>query len=351
MDHEVIFYIGTYSERGSKGIYIGRFDLDTGALRIAGHAGGIRNPSFLTVDAAGTFLYAVSETLAFEGAFGGGLYAFRIDGNALHPVNAVPTHGSDPCYAVLSPDGRFVLVSNYSSGSVASFAVREDGGVSEAVSLVQHEGASGVNPARQEGPHAHCIVPDATGRYALAADLGQDQVRIYRLDEQGGLHPGDQPAVDLAPGAGPRHIVFHPDGVRAFVINELGSTVTAWDWDAARGRLTETQTVSTLPEGFAEHNDSADLHVHPNGRFLYGSNRGHDSIVAFEIAPEGLRVVQHIHTGGHWPRNFCLYDRFLLVANRRTDRLVVFEIDEVSGRLSVTGEELAIPSPACMSFV
>ncbi len=343
------FYAGTYSERGSKGIYIGRFDAHTGAMRIAGHAGGIRNPSFLTVDAAGEFLYAVSETLEFEGAFGGGLHAFRIDENDLHPVNAVPTQGSDPCYAALAPDGRFVLVSNYTSGSVASFAVRNDGGVSEAVSFVQHEGASGVNPVRQEGPHAHCIVPDATGRYAVVADLGQDRVRIYRLDERGGLHPGDQAFVDLAPGAGPRHFVFHPDGARAFVINELGSTVTAFDWDAAQGRLTETQTISTLPEGFVEHNDSADLHVHPNGRFLYGSNRGHDSIAAFEIASDGLRPVQHIHTGGHWPRNFCLNDRFLLVANRRTDRIAVFEIDDATGRLSATEQGLDIPSPACIS--
>ena len=350
MDTEVIFYAGTYSERGSKGIYIVRLDLHTGAMRIAGHAGGIRNPSFLAADAAGKHLYAVSETLEFEGEPGGGLHAFAIDGDALRPIHATPTRGADPCYVALSPDGRFVLVSNYTSGSIASFAVREDGGVSEAVSFAQHEGASGVNPVRQEGPHAHCIVPDATGRYAIAADLGQDALRIYRLDERGGLHPGDPPSVDLAPGAGPRHVIFHPDGDRLFAINELGSTVTAFDWDAARGRLAETQTISTLPEGFAGRNDSADLHAHPNGRFLYGSNRGHDSIVVFEIAPDGLRPAQHIHTGGHWPRNFCLYDRFLLVANRRTDRVVVFEIDEATGRLSATGKGLDIPSPACICF-
>lgn len=350
MDDRMTFYAGTYSERGSKGIYIGRFDPLSGAMRITGHAGGIRNPSFLAADAAGQFLYAVSETLEFEGAFGGGLHAFRIDGNDLHPVNAVPTQGADPCYVALTPDGRFALVSNYTSGSVASFAVRQDGGVSEAVSLVQHEGASGVNPARQEGPHAHCIVPDRAGRYAVVADLGQDRVRIYRLDERGGLHPGDPAFVDLAPGAGPRHFVFHPDGARAFAINELGSTVTAFDWDAARGRLAETQTISTLPEGFAEQSDSADLHAHPNGRFLYGSNRGHDSIVAFEIGPQGLRAVQHMPVGGRWPRNFCLHDRFLLVGNRHTDRIVVFEIDETTGRLSATDAGLDIPSPACIYF-
>ena len=345
----VTFYVGTYSERGSKGIYTGQFDPQTGSMQITGHAGGMQNPSFLTLDASGKFLYAVSETIEFEGVFGGGLHAFGID-EGLYPINAVPTHGSDSCYVALTPDGRFVLVSNYSSGSLAVFAVREDGGVSEAVTFVQHEGASGVNPARQEGPHAHCIVPDAAGRYALVADLGQDRVLVYRLDEEGGLHPADQPPVDLAPGAGPRHFVFHPDGARAFVINELGSTVTAFDWDAAQGRLTETQTITTLPEDFVERNDSADLHVHPNGRFLYGSNRGHDSIAVFEIAPDGLRPVQHIHTGGHWPRNFCIYDRFLLVANRHTDRIAVFEIDEATGRLSATGQGLDIPSPVCICF-
>ncbi len=343
------FYAGTYSERGSKGIYAGQFDLQTGAMQITGHAGGMQNPSFLTLDASGKFLYAVSETREFEGVFGGGLHAFGID-NGLHPINATPTHGTDPCYVALTPDGRFVLVSNYSSGSLAVFAVREDGGVSEAVSFVQHEGASGVNPARQEGPHAHCIVPDAAGRYAVVADLGQDRVLVYRLDEEGGLHLVDQPPIDLAPGAGPRHFVFHPDGARAFVINELGSTVTAFDWDAAQGRLTETQTITTLPENFVERNDSADLHVHPNGRFLYGSNRGHDSIAVFEIVPDGLRPVQHIHTGGHWPRNFCIHDRFLLVANRHTDRIAVFGIDEATGKLSATGQGLDIPSPVCICF-
>ena len=349
MDTGVTFYAGTYSERGSKGIYTGQFDLQTGAMQITGHVGGMQNPSFLTLDASRKFLYAVSETHEFEGVFGGGLHAFGVD-NGLHPINAVPTHGSDPCYVALTPDGRFVLVSNYSSGSLAVFAVRADGGVSEALAFVQHEGASGVNPARQEGPHAHCIVPDATGRYAVVADLGQDRVLAYRLGEDGGLHPADQPAVDLAPGAGPRHFVFHPDGVRAFVINELGSTVTAFDWDAAQGRLTETQTITTLPEDFLDRNDSADLHVHPNGRFLYGSNRGHDSIAVFEIASDGLQPVQHIHTGGHWPRNFCIHDRSLLAANRHTDRIAVFEIDEATGRLSATGQGLDIPSPVCICF-
>lgn len=349
MDTGVTFYVGTYSERGSKGIYTGQFDLQSGTLRITGHVGGIQNSSFLTLDASGKFLYAVSETLEFEGVFGGGLHAFGID-NGLHPINAVPTHGTDPCYVALTPDGRFVLVSNYSSGSLAVFAVREDGGVSEAVAFVQHEGASGVNPARQEGPHAHCIVPDATGRYAIVADLGQDRVLAYRLGENGGLHPADQPAVDLAPGAGPRHFSFHPDGARAFVINELGSTVTAFDWDAAQGRLTEIQTITTLPKDFVDRNDSADLHVHPNGRFLYGSNRGHDSIAVFEIASDELRPVQHIHTGGHWPRNFCIHDRFLLVANRHTDHIAVFEIDEATGRLSATGQGLDMPSPVCICF-
>ncbi len=349
MDRGVTFYVGTYSERGSKGIYTGQFDLQSGAMRITGHVGGIQNSSFLTLDASGKFLYAVSETLEFEGVFGGGLHAFGVD-NGLHPINAVPTHGTDPCYVAFTPDGRFVLVSNYTSGSLAVFAVREDGGVSEAVAFVQHEGASGVNPARQEGPHAHCIVPDATGRYAVVADLGQDRVLVYRLGEDGGLHPADRPTVDLAPGAGPRHFVFHPGGTRAFVINELGSTVTAFDWDAAQGRLTETQTITTLPEDFVARNDSADLHVHPNGRFLYGSNRGHDSIAVFEIASDGLRPVQHIHTGGHWPRNFCIHDRFLLVANRHTDHIAVFEIDEVTGKLSATGQGLDMPSPVCICF-
>ena len=351
-----VFYVGTYTDGDSEGIYRCRFDAETGAVEVLGATGGIENPSFLAIDPSGRYLYATSETSEFSGEPGGGVYAYAIAPTSgdLRPINAQSSRGGGPCYVTTTPQGGHVLVANYGGGNVAVLRVGEEGGLHAASDVVQHEGSS-VNPSRQAGPHAHCVVLDADARYAFAVDLGLDQVLIYRLEDDGTLHPADPPWVELEPGAGPRHLAFHPDGTRAYVINELNSTVTAFSYDAERGKLTETQTITTLPDDASGENYPADVHVHPNGRYLYGSNRGHDSIVVYAIEPDSgkLSLVQHEPTGGKWPRNFGIHPsgRYLLAANQNSNTLNVFAIDEGSGRLAPTGHSLDIPSPVCVRFL
>ncbi len=343
-------YIGTYTNGDSEGIYRCRMNAESGALEIVATTGGIENPSFLALDPRGRFLYAASETGEFEGEPGGGVYAYSIDEGSgdLQELNATSSRGGAPCYVSVPPQGGHVLVANYSGGNVALLPIRSDGSLSEAADVVQHEG-SGANEQRQQAPHAHCIVPDALGEHVVAADLGIDRVLVYRL-EGDALTPADYAGVK--PGAGPRHFTFHPSGRRAYVINELDSTITAFEYD--RGTLEETQTIGTLPDDFDGDNYPADIHVSGDGRFLYGSNRGHDSIAVFSIDPESgdLSTVQHESVGGEWPRNFAIdpTGAFLLVANQNTNNVVVFSIDSESGRITPTGSDLEIPSPVCVRF-
>ncbi len=344
-------FVGTYTDGDSEGIYRCGMNPESGALEILGTTGGIENPSFLALGPSRRHLYSVGETGEFEGSPGGGVFAFSIDSETqeLTRLNAQSSHGGGPCYVTVTPQGRHVLVANYSGGNVAVLPVRDDGVLEEASDVAQHEGSS-VNEQRQQSPHAHCIVTDPSGTHALAADLGIDQVVVYRL-EDGTLTPAGHASVK--PGAGPRHFTFHPDGRRAYVINELDSTVTAFTY--GEGTLTETETVGTLPEGFEGDNYPADIHVSADGRFVYGSNRGHDSIVVFSIDPENgaLTPLQHQSTGGEWPRNFSLdpSGRFLLVANQRTNDVVVFSRDADTGMLSETGQVLHMPSPVCIRFL
>jgi 6-phosphogluconolactonase len=250
--------------------------------------------------------------------------------------------------------GRFVLVANYSGGNVAVLPIRNDGSLGEATDLKQYQGSS-INVERQEGPHAHCIVLDPANRFAYGCDLGTDKVMIYRFDaRRGKLIPGRTPWVQLKPGAGPRHITFRPDGKYAYVINELHATVTAFAHDRERGTLKEVQTIQTLPADFTGENTSADIHVSPDGRFLYCSNRGHDSIAAFQIDPRNgkLIFVAHLSSGGKAPRNFAIdpTGAFVLVANQKSDNIVSFRRDAKTGRLSATGHIAEVPSPVCLKF-
>lgn len=343
-------YIGTYTRDDSEGIYRCTFDDETGALEVRGVTGLIENPSFLAAHPSGRYLYAVSETTEFEGQPGGGIYAYAVNREGrLAPLNRQPSQGGAPCYVSVTPDGNYVLVANYLGGNVALFPVEADGRLDEASDVAQHEG-SGPNESRQDGPHAHCVVVGPSGDRAFAADLGIDRVVGYRIDA-GELVPAGTASV--APGAGPRHVTFHPDGRRAYVINELDSTITTFSY--ADGTLQTGQTVGTLPDGFDGANTTADIHVSADGRFLYGSNRGHDSIVVFSIHPENgtLSYVQHVSTGGRTPRNFALdpTGRYLLAANQNSDTVVVFSIDVGSGRLTRTGQVLHVPSPVCVRFL
>ncbi len=351
---DLLLYVGTYTRGKSEGIYVYRMSLASGELKHAATVKGISNPSFLAIDPARKFLYAVNESSQFAGRKGGGLTAFAIDQKTgdLRKLNEQPSPGV-PCHVSIHPSGKFVLAANYGGGNVVIYPVNADGGLGEASDVAQHTG-KGADPKRQDGPHAHCIMLDAAGRYAFAPDLGIDRVMVYKVDAKNGKFIPNGFAA-TKPGAGPRHFDFHPTGKFAYVINELDSTMVAFAYDKAKGELKESQTVSTLPADFKGTSYCADVHVHPSGKFVYGSNRGHDSIVAFAIdqATGKLTLIGHESTGGKWPRNFGIdpTGAFLLAANQNTDNVVAFRIDQTTGKLTATGQATEIPTPVCLKFI
>lgn len=351
-------YIGTYTRGKSKGIY--RFELNsrTGKLTPAGVTSGVENPSFLAIHPNGKYLYSANETARFRGRKTGSVAAFRIDPKtgALAKLNERSSGGGGPCHLVVDPQGKNVLVANYGGGSVAVLPLEKDGRLEKASSFVQHTGSS-VNPRRQKGPHAHSINVDRGNRFAVAADLGLDKLLVYKFDAGKGTLTANEPAfVATAPGAGPRHFAFHPNGQNAYVINELKLTVTAFDYDPQHGTLTPKQTISTLPKGYKGTGlSTAEVQVHPSGKFLYGSNRGHNSIAVFRIDQKSgrLAAVEHQPTGGKTPRNFGIdpSGRFLLAANQSSDSVVVFRIDQTTGALTPTGHKVEVPTPVCVKFL
>jgi len=352
-----LIYVGTYTEGESKGIYAYRFDAETGQSASLGLAAATTNPSFLVIHPNRRFLYAVNEVANYEGKPSGGVSAFVIDQQTskLTLANEVASLGADPCYVSLDNTGKYVLVANYTGGSVAVFPVMEDGGLGKASAFVQHSGSS-VNPRRQEGPHAHWISMSPDNRFAIAADLGLDQLIVYPFDAPAGtLAPNHRQWVKLVPGAGPRHIVFHPSGKFVYEISELYSTIAGFSYDAAKGSLHELQTVSTLPKDFGGYNDAAEVQVHPTGKFLYASNRGHDSIAVFTInaATGALTPVEYVPTQGKTPRNFAIdpTGSYLFAANQDSNNIVIFRIDPQTGRLTPTGQVLEVPSPVSVTFM
>jgi 6-phosphogluconolactonase len=353
---ELILYVGTYTRGKSEGIYIYRMNLTSGELKPVSITRGIANPSYLAIDANRKYLYSVNEVNQFSGRPTGAVTAFSIDQRTgeLRELNRQPSQGTSPCYITVDPSGKFALVANYSSGSLAVLPIKSDGSLGESADVVQHQG-SGKDPRRQEGPHAHCIVLDRSGKYAFAADLGIDRIMIYRFDaKMGKLTSNSPPFAQTKPGAGPRHFVIHPGGKFAYVINELDSSLTAFAYDNSKGVLKEVQTVSTLPEGYQGNNSCADVHVHPSGRFLYGSNRGHDSIVAFTIDDRSgkLSYLAHESTQGKTPRNFVIdpTGAFLLAANQNSDTVMTFRI-EPTGKLKPAGPVTEVPTPVCLKFI
>lgn len=348
-------YVGTYTggKTPSEGIYLLEFDSATGALESKGVAGKVASPSFLAIHPSRKLLYAVSEM----GKPSGGVTAFAIDEatGKLTQLNQESSAGHGPCHLVVDATGKNVLVANYSSGSVAVLPINADGSLRPASSIIQHKG-KGTNPSRQEGPHAHSINLDSANRFAFAADLGLDKVFIYAFDPAAGsLVPNASPFGKVAPGSGPRHFAFHPDGKTAYVINEMGNTVTTFDYDPGAGSLTEIQTVSTLPADYKGGGDTAEVQVHPSGKFLYGSNRGHDSIAVFAIDPKSgkLEFLEAEPTQGKNPRNFAIdpTGTFLLAENQDSDSIVVFRIDPATGKLSPTGTKVTIPMPVCIKMI
>lgn len=354
---EFFVFFGTYTNTGkSKGIYVSRLDTAAGKLTEPALAGEVVNPSFLALHPNGRFLYSVSEIANFQGGKAGAVSAFAIDKatGQLTFLNASETRGAGPCHLTVDKTGRAVIAANYGSGSVVVLPLEEDGRVKPASSFVQHSGSS-LNPKRQSGPHAHSVNLSADNRFAIVADLGLDQVLVYKLDAaKGTIEPNQPPFFAVAPGSGPRHFAFHPNGRYGYVINELASTVTAMSWDAARGVFRELGTVSTLPKGFTGDSTTAEVQVHPSGRFLYGSNRGHNSIAAFAIGPKGaLKPAGHTPSGGEIPRNFGIdpTGQFLIAANQKTDSVVLFRIDQKNGALTPTGARFELGAPVCVRFL
>ncbi len=353
---KLLLYVGTYTRTESEGIY--HFEMDPSSGRLTGGTvvAKTANPSFLAIHPDLHTLYAVNEVGEFNGTSGGAVSAYHIDAESgdLTFLNQQPTHGAAPCYVSVDAGGQAVLVANYSGGNVAVYTVQADGSLSAPTDRVQHEG-TGPNPQRQEQAHAHSINVTPDNRCALVADLGMDKVMIYDLDAaQGKITPHDPPFAQAPAGAGPRHFVFHPSGRFFYVINEMGSSVTAFTFDADTVNFTPIQTISTLPEGWDGESTCADIHIAPSGRFLYGSNRGHDSIAIFSIDDHNgtLNVVGYESTRGRTPRNFAIdpTGTFLLAANQGTNNVVVFSIDRASGALEFTGIEANVPLPVCLQF-
>lgn len=350
-----LLYVGTYTDAGRRdGIHLVSMDAASGALRHVAAVYAGPNPSFLTVRPGGRTLVAVNEVNDMAGKATGSLRSFAIGADGgITPINEQSSEGAAPCYVALDRTGQVAMVANYLGGTLALLGVNERGALSKASHVVQHVG-TGKIAARQERAHAHCIIPHPSNRFALAADLGIDRVLVYRLDVQGGslTHVQASDAV-LAPGTGPRHLAFHPSLPIVYVSGELNSTVSVLRCDPDTAALSVVQTLTTVPVGFTGENYPADLHAAPDGRALYVSNRGQNSIAVFGISAAGMLSFQHsISTGGDWPRNFALdpTGRWLLVANQRSGSIVVLARDGESGRLTSTSQRIELPSPACLRF-
>lgn len=348
-------YFGTYTGEKSKGIYASRFNTDTGKISAPELVAETPSPSFLAVHPTHQYLYAVNETDDFGGKKSGATAAFKLDATTgkLTLLNQQPSSGGWPCHIILDQAGKHVLVANYGGGSVTTYPVKADGSLGETAAFIQHHGKS-VNAQRQEAPHAHGIYLDAANRFAYVPDLGLDQVVVYKYDAATGGLQAHEPA-KLSPGAGPRHFAFHPSERYAYVINELTSTMSVFVSDVTKGTLTEIQTLSTLPADFKGNTSTAEVFVHPSGKFLYGSNRGHNSIVVYAIdqASGKLSLLEHVSTEGKIPRNFGIdpTGKWLLAANQESDTVVVFSIDQQSGKLKATGQAISVGEPVCVTFV
>ncbi|HTU93581.1 MAG TPA: lactonase family protein [Gemmataceae bacterium] len=352
-------YIGTYTggKSKSKGIYRCEFDSATGKLSEPILAAEITNPSFLAIHPSNRYLYAVGEMGQFEGKPSGVVTAFSIDpaSGELKQLNQKPSGGAGPCHVVVDRQGKNVLLANYSGGSAAVLRIEDDGRLGSRTGFAQHSG-KGADPGRQEGPHAHSINLDAANRFAFVADLGLDKVLVYRFDaDKGTLEKNEPPSVKMVPKSGPRHFAFHPSGRYAYVINELANTVTAMTYDAEKGTLKSIQTISTLPEGYKEPTWTAEVQVHPSGKFLYGSNRGHNSIAIFTIDEKTgqLTAAGHQAEGIKTPRNFGIdpSGKFVLIANQDGDSVLVFRVDDQNGALQATGTKIEAGKPVCVKFL
>lgn len=348
-------YLGSYARGPEQGITLCELDRSTGKLEKIKVFGGHVNPSFLEIHPSKKFLYAVNEIGSYEGEKAGSVTAFAIDPKTgdLKELNRLSTRGGAPCHVSIDAAGKFLFVANYTGGSVISYRIGEDGRLKEA-SFVQHEGSS-VDPRRQKGPHGHSINPDPANKRAYAADLGLDKVLVYEITKSGKLKPNDPPFAKTQAGGGPRHLDFHPSGKFAYVNLEMTSKVSVFTHDAKTGALKEVQTVSTLPKEGKPGNSTAEVRVHPSGKFVYCSNRGHDSIAVFAVNEKTgkLTFVEREPTGGRTPRNFCIdpSGAYLLAANQNSGDVTVFRVNAETGALSPTGHSIETPKCVCVRFL
>jgi 6-phosphogluconolactonase len=349
-------YIGSYTSNGGEGIYQYSLDSATGALALVDTLAGVVNPSFLALAPGGRFLYSVNEVESYYGKPEGALSAFAVEAGSgrLRFLNQQPSLGASPCHLACDQSGRYLLVANYGGANLAVLPILPDGKLAPAVDSHRHQGA-GPHPSRQEAPHPHFIAADPFNRHVLAVDLGIDRVMAYALDsERGALRPAHTPFTAARPGSGPRHLAFHPQGKWAYVVHELQERVVHYAYHAKDGALSEVASHSCLPAGHAGENYPSGIQLDPTGKFLYVSNRGHDSIAHFRVdgLDGGLEFAGCAPTRGKFPRHFDIEPggRFLVAANQRSDSLSVFRIEPDTGSLEWTGRSVQVPSPVCVRF-
>jgi 6-phosphogluconolactonase len=351
-------YIGTYTFSSSNGIYLYRFDTSTGEMNALGLVAQLANPSFAVIDPSHRYLYAVTETgNRGDADRGGSISSFSMDpkSGALNFLNKANTNGSGTCHLALDHSGRILFAVNYATGSVVSFAVNRDGSIGKRTGFDRHTGTS-INPERQSAPHPHEVVLSPDNRFLFVPDLGNDRVYIYGVDAQKRIFaPRDPAYVSVKAGLGPRHFLFGPKAKFAYLICEMGSTVVVYSYDSANGLLKQIQEISTLPDGFAGDDASAEIQIDDAGRYLYTSNRGNDSITQFAIDPSRgtLAKIQVVPTQGKWPRNFALdpSGKYLLVANQNSNQLVLFAVNQQDGRLKPAKTIEGIGAPVSILFV
>ncbi len=349
-----IMYAGTSSTRESKGIYVMEFDRSKGKLTPLQTVTEGKSPNFLAFHPNGKFLYAAySEGTLENNVHKGSVVSFKINPATgfLTKLNELSSEGQGPAHISVDPQGRFAYVSNYGAGNLAVYSLNKDGSFGNVADVKQFEGSS-VHPSRQKASHVHSIIPSPDGNFIYVSDLGTDKIMIYKVEKSGKLFPAAMPYASSTPGAGPRHFTFHPGGNLAFSVEELSSTVAAFRVNKKTGALTPVDRINMLPENFTEPNTAADIHVSPDGKFLYASNRGHQSIAIYSIdsGTGKLKFVGHENTLGDHPRNFLIdpKDEFVFVANMNTDNIVLFRRDKESGKLNPTGEQTIIPAVMCV---
>lgn len=351
-----IAYVGTYTGAKSEGIYAFRFDSGSGKAEPLGLVAKTPNPTFLAVHPDGKHLYAANETDKWKGQPGGYVTAYSLDAASgkLTELNAQSTVGGGPCHVNVDATGHALIAANYGGGSLASFPIAADGSLQPHATFIQHSGSS-VNRQRQEAAHVHSANLSHDNRFVFVCDLGLDKVFVYDLDPaKATLTPHETPFVTLAPGAGPRHFAWSPNGKYAFVNGEMLSTLISFRYDTAKGTLTTVQTVSTLPADFKGDTSTAEVRVHPNGKFVYVSNRGHDSIAVFSTDGKGgLTLLEHVSTQGKTPRNFNFdpSGKWLWAENQGSDSIYIYSVNAATGHLTPTGQKLDVGAPVCVRFV